>query len=463
MQISRERLALTSRDADAIIGSAQAIDGDYSLSAFLRAIVIDRGEWTVENLEDKSRFERVRVRTKDEMADYMTNGYRAVTIVECADCIDCEVSADGWTTFDQPPALVNRYLSQFAKSKVYINESAKRVVAFVDRRAHHIWVQAFQSLLFKIMPWYFPSPLSEDMHAVFKAISVDNKSVTPEDAMNAIIGYVDMAAKKINMRDLRLTKLLSGVADRKRSRDIVALEETYSNVMRKIRDLNETLADRYSEIEDVKLRLSGLRLTPANKDESMLKFFQQHKNIHVISVDDDSIKYGVESVLDFYDEDEFNSILENDDSYINDDFESDEVGAMKAIFADRKGLIRVNAVFELENLRLVRPLRDESFVEEAMPNPHIYFYACSGGNEQYYSKYAESGDWDLAIEQSIAATKNLNMGDSTVVERMINWLINNDSIKCIYVNDDGTAVNDIGENTKLVSFREFKKINGIGE
>ena len=462
MQISRERMTLVSREADEIIGPAQAVDTDYSLSALLRAIVINHGDWTISNIGDKSRFERVRVRSKSEMVDYMTNGTKLVTIVECSDCIDSEIECPGWKTFDQPPAVINRYLSQFAKSKIYINEEEKRVVAFVDRRAHHIWVQAFQSVLFRIMPWYFPSPIPDEMHSVFKAISVDNKTIDKSEAENILVQFVNKAAEKIDLRDIRLQKLISRVADKKRLRDISSLEEEYSEIMRKINDFNSSLADYYTRVEDVRIRLNGLRLQPANNDDAILKFFRQHKNIFLINICDDSLKYGVESVLDFYDEDEFNSIVENEDSYINDDFGDEDVAALRAIFGDHKGLIRVNAVFYLTDLRLVTPVRDEAFINEAMPNPHIYFYACSGGNEQYYSKYAESGDWDLAIEQSVAATKNLNMGDSTVVYRMINWLIGNSSVKCIYVNEDGSPVNEISDTTKLVSYREFKELNGIG-
>ena len=86
-------------------------------------------------------------------------------------------------------------------------------------------------------------------------------------------------------------------------------------------------------------------------------------------------------------------------------------------------------------------------------HPHIYFYGCGGGNDQYYSKYADSGDWELAIEQAIGAVKNLNFGDSTVVAKMIDWLEHHNSIPCIRMSDTG----------ELVSLKHFIEIIQEGE
>lgn len=46
------------------------------------------------------------------------------------------------------------------------------------------------------------------------------------------------------------------------------------------------------------------------------------------------------------------------------------------------------------------------------------------------------GNWDMAIEQTITASKNLNFGDSTVVSRMMQRLYENrDIIRCIILDD----------------------------
>ena len=122
---------------------------------------------------------------------------------------------------------------------------------------------------------------------------------------------------------------------------------------------------------------------------------------------------------------------------------------------ERRGIIRIHAVFLLESFKMINPLRHGTFLSDSMPNPHIYYHACSGGNETYYYRYAESGDWDLAIEQAIAATKNLNWGDSIVSEEMVEWLFDNGDTPCIYVNDDYSPIEKVTKEMKLISFRDF--------
>ena len=145
------------------------------------------------------------------------------------------------------------------------------------------------------------------------------------------------------------------------------------------------------------------------------------------------------------------------------DYDENTRKGLKAIFADHKGVIRVNAVFDLQQFKLVTPRQNEAFVAEAMPNPHIYFYGCSGGNDQYYSQYAENGDWDLGIEQAISATKNLAWGDRAVCTRMINWLRNNDAYPCIYVAEKLQPIDRVTKEMKLVTFQDFLRMIELTE
>ena len=144
--------------------------------------------------------------------------------------------------------------------------------------------------------------------------------------------------------------------------------------------------------------------------------------------------YGVDDTLEYYDTDLLEEIIDNDESFLYD-YEDDTVELVKAIFVENKGIIRTNSVFTLNAGGLVSPERHGSFVSESMPQPHIHFYACSGGNSTYYKQYADRGEWDMAIEQSIAATKNLNFGDSTVCEKMLEWIEEHMNTKFIYTPD----------------------------
>jgi hypothetical protein len=161
----------------------------------------------------------------------------------------------------------------------------------------------------------------------------------------------------------------------------------------------------------------------------------------------------VNETLEFYDLDEFNRISENSHSFLHDFLDS-TVRGIRAIFGERKGVIRVDAEFTLQNFKAILSREGDHSTENSMPNPHIYFFGCDGANGQYYSQYAESGEWDLAIEQAIAATKNLNWGDSTVCKRMLRWIEENAYTPFIYV-DNGTPIEKVTKDMKLVSFMDF--------
>ena len=450
-------MTLVHTDANNIFGECTAVDNDYSLSALIRAIAIKYGKWELGS-DVCTIVARTRISTTKSVHDFFSKTYdnNAVMLIECTNLNDDPITLPkGWTdkiTVGEKIFPCDQYLSQFAKTRVFVNASKKRVLAVVSRRISHVWIQAFESILCRLMPWYFPLDLSDEEKALFKAISVGNKEITEDKAKEIFINFVNNIASQLDIRSMNLHKLLDGVADRARKSRIESVQNLANSLRRDIRQLGDRLADKYKSLSTALLELSGLETLSPKSDDAMFQFFSQHKQLSIINVSDDGIRFGVDDTLEFYDEDEFKRIYERSASFLHE-YGDDTSNALYAIFANRLGVIRVNAVFKLEDFKLVCPMEDEFFVERSMPNPHIFFYGCSGGNDQYYSQYASEGAWDLGIEQAIAATKNLNWGDSTVCSRMIRWLTDS-TTPCIYVND-GNPVETINEHTKLVTFNEF--------
>lgn len=461
-------MILVGDDANEVLGGCQPIDNDWSIDALIRAISLKYGNFAVEDLADNVMVERRRARSRTDMEMFLDDTYKteALTIVECLNCFD--ENADGgseWKTeftFGGKPFPVSQYLSQFGRTKIYLSERQKRLVAFVDRRATNVWVQALESVMCRLMPWYYPADLPEEEQKFYRSIAVDNKAVTPEEKIEIFVRYVNEIAEKINFRDFKLHKLLDGVTDRARQTRITSLSATVSNTRNNITRLTNDLVRYYNSLSESLLELNALENADPESDNTMFTFFSTHKQVHLLHVYDDSLRFGVDDTLEFYDEDEFMRLLENTRSFLYGYDERTRKG-LKAIFADRKGVLRVNAVFDLQQFKLVYPLESHSFVTNSMPNPHIYFYGCSGGNGQYYSQYANSGDWDLGIEQAISATKNLSWGDSIVCNTMIQWLEDNDIEPCIYVAEQLKPIDKVTKEMKLVTFQDFLKMIELTE
>lgn len=461
-------MILVGDDANEVLGACQAIDNDWSIDALIRAIALKYGDFDVKDLAVNATVERRRARSRTDMEVYLSDRCKneTLTIVECLNCFD--ENADGgseWKTefsFGGKPFPVSQYLSQFGRTKIYLSERQKRLVAFVDRRATNIWVQALESVMCRLMPWYYPADLSEEEQKFYRSIAVDNKAVTPEEKVEIFVRYVNEIAEKINFRDLKLHRFLDGIADKARQSRIHSLSDTVRNAREYIRRLTRDLSVQYEALDANLLELNALENAEPESDNAMFTFFSSHKQVHLLSVYDNALRFGVDDTLEFYDEEEFARLLSNRRSFLYE-FDDAVRNGLKAIFADRKGVLRVNAVFDLLGFKLVEPRQDEAFIDEAMPNPHIYFYGCSGGNGQYYSQYANSGDWDLGIEQAISATKNLNWGDSTVCKRMIQWLCNNRTHPCVYVADKLQPIEKATKELRLVTFKDFLKMIELTE
>ena len=304
------------------------------------------------------------------------------------------------------------------------------------------------------MVWYFPQELSPEDQKFFKSISVDKKSIPIEEKENLLVEYVENITKSVSIREILLHKFLDNVADTLRKTKLNALEEERSKLDYEIERKLERLGELYSDLDKCMAELKIFKLAPQEDSNELFTFFYKHKQLSVWKIEDGDLYFSVTDTLDFYDEAEFERIFLNPNAYLLN-YDNRTRAALRAIFLEHKGAIRTHAAFKLKGFRLVVPLSRTCTVENTMPNPHVYFYACSGGHEQYYTQYAKSGEWDLAIEQAIAATKNLNWGDTTVCEKMLCWLLDYTNVPCIYVNPDLTPIEKITEDMRLISFNEF--------
>lgn len=464
MRIAYERFSVFSNDYDKLFGENCAIDRDYSTTALLRALALRSLSSTVLSPEqtEELRYTGVkimRVTSAREIEHALNNDYRqTITVVECVCGLNDNIPHDElWKeefTLNNKPFPVNQYLSQFGRTKIFLNPTKKRLVAYVDKKVTDTWAQAFNSVLCRLLVWYFPQELSPEDQKFFKSISVDKKSIPIEEKENLLVEYVENITKSVSIREILLHKFLDNVADTLRKTKLNALEEERSKLDYEIERKLERLGELYSDLDKCMAELKIFKLAPQEDSNELFTFFYKHKQLSVWKIEDGDLYFSVTDTLDFYDEAEFERIFLNPNAYLFG-YGDRTRAALRAIFLERKGIIRTHAAFKLKGFRLVVPLSRTLTVENTMPNPHVYFYACSGGHEQYYTQYAKSGEWDLAIEQAIAATKNLNWGDTTVCEKMLDWLLDYKNIPCIYVNPDLTPIEKTTEDMRLISFNEF--------
>lgn len=471
MRIRREDIGLLNPGLDKTFGTPIEIDRDWSLAAFLRATAIRDGATDPSEIAAKSRLtvldtsdaELLEARLGESDLDYAVD----VIKVSTKDAFGAgKAEQPGWIECTGKPPYINAYLSQFGVkvndksegTRVFVNADHRRVVVWVYEPSvlSEYWVQSLVSVLPLVMTWFFSS--ATDSRAIAKRFAYDPKA-DRSVAESALKEYCAEAEKRIDIRGLLIDSALSGFADTARRNQIDSYNSTCKRLRENIASYTTQLGNWYAELDSAEVMLKALRDASPRCDDAFKSFFTGHKDITIASVDNGTLKYGVTAPLQYYDVDEFNQILENDDSWLNRK-DVDNVKALTAIMRDKLGVIRVNATFELKGMRQVTMIEDEMTDKQCAPNPHIVRFTCGGSNNAYYSRYAESGDWDLAIEQSCSATRNLAVGDVTVFDWFFNWLFEDahKDIKFIWVNPDLSPLDadSITDETELISMSEFK-------
>lgn len=448
---------LTGGDANRVFGDPSSVGGSTAISVVLRAIVLrhDGADDSQEALRAKTRVTSNRVSDKSDMLS-LFGGNSAISVAYTNREDLFRESFDGcagWVELDRErhPAVI--YTSQIAPTRIFINEGERRIVSLVSKPLSSLWVQALIGSTPAVLKWYFPSAkdITEDEIAFFRSVGLrkGSEQESDEQLSSVITAFADRVADETGFieksRSLFIRGSLSNYFNRTRDRRIKGLENTMDDVSREIDNYTCRLSGLYADLDRIRTDLCGLKMVKNASSESIIKFFEEHKQITLISYDEDSgdIIYGVDETLEFFDDDEVEDVIDNDGSFLYECGDT-TIDVFKAIFRGKKGVFRVNTEFKLSVGSLVHPMQYVSFIEDAMPQPHLYFYGCSGGNDKYYAEFAKRGEWDMAIEQSIAATKNINFGDVTVSEKMMEWIEDHQNVKCIYINDGS-----------LVSIREF--------
>ena len=437
---------LTNSDANAFFGveSHSFPFGSTVLEATLRYVAVVHCPENIEKVKlikvQSSTF-NPGARGNDFAASMMETSHN-ILIVESRNGAELPyIDKEGWIALDTPPYPVAPFLSKASATAVFLNRDAQKVILFVKRVTER-WIDEFCSSLFRVLPWIYTEDyrLTEGELALFKsAHDKDSPKFTK---------VVNELAQKYDFKSMMMARTLIGWNNHFREAQLRTLEKKCEEVRNNILRQESTVASLYMDLDALLFNLNAMMNQPADTDDRLFNFFKTHKQLGVYRVQNSSngktLFYTVTDTIEYYDEDEFVRVRDNPNSYFNTSPCGAEVREVfNAIFALNKGKFRAEAIFTLNNLSSLsaqRLQRSGGYDATHLPHPHLYHHACLGGNEGAINRYMRDGDWDLAIEQSIAATKNVAFGDSTVVSKMLRDVASCfESCRCI-IADNGTEM-----------------------
>lgn len=433
---------LTSPDADNLFSTRNRLCGNAVLEATLRYIAIKNHDGDIEKVK--------LITSEARSASYGENNGDVYT-EERFDDIELliitprnrgdnllSITKNGWVSLDSPPYPVAALLSaKSSETRIYVNNDKKRAIVFV-RTTTDTWCEIFASCLFRVLPWRFNN--DEDSIALAKAISKNQ----PSEFKRIIDDY----CKNIDFSGIMTRRALIGWGNGQREAQLKTMEEQLQACLNNINAEQSRLTQYLDDYAMINERYNALSRTSADNDDLFYKFFLNHKQLSIhrvynVGTNGKSLEYCILDTIEYFDEDEFINIYNNPNSEIGR-CNSNMRRILYGLFKEHKGVIRAEAVFRLNNLSsltILRGVRTGKYYDTHLAHPHLVRYGCLGGNEQYINNYMRLGDWDMAIEQSIVAVKNLNMSDSTVVSAMINDLGSSETAHCsCIIADNGQAM-----------------------
>ena len=327
-----------------------------------------------------------------------------------------------WTKIEK----ITDFFKKSFKTVCYIHEGIRRAVIYADiiktsmdyreslRRFHYI-----QCSIVAALPWIF-SPnegITELEMQVIKGLT--------ERTETSYITALNQIAEHYDFKNLKIKRLLGGFEQMRNKAHLEEVERMIEQYTKRIESFNEQISQYISELNALNIRRLGLICDIKNKkdkDGQIAEYFMCNKSLVLLEAGKDTIKFGVKTYLEYYDEENVRAILNNPASFVYKNIPSDEdiKILLEAIFIEQKLKLRVCATYELslggnvsgKTSDFAEPeFRDEAGELVYMPNAHIQEYHCLGTYSIPINKCIADGDYIGAIEQCVASAQSLNFND----------------------------------------------------
>lgn len=333
-------------------------------------------------------------------------------------------------TFSELEDLKTFFAQKHIRARFYINEARKGCYILIENLDIKKW-HLLQSLIPRYFPWWFAEkPLNDKEKELLRSLT-NRYAPAYEAAITAI-------AQDFDMRSMIIKESLEGFEAQFEQQ---YLDEVRHSIATLQRDIDDIIL-RWSELavamhakKEVEL---GLELKIANGGDvqsELMEYFLTNKNLHLQSKNGGRIDFVVTGYLDNFDPDQFDRMIENEDSYLyqyaGEYFTERQIRCLLTeIFSTERIKMRVCAAYQLDFTQMrYRGLDGYGFGSEFssfLPNMHIQLYHCLGGNEPYIRDAVCNHDYVLAVANCAASAGNINFGDYTVGSRFMRALFYDD-------------------------------------
>ena len=324
---------------------------------------------------------------------------------------------------------VTAFFAKAFKVACFVNPTSRNVLLFTEdlsmRKFHYL-----QCGILAFFPWYFKPEdgVSDEEMALINTLRNDNA----EDYVNCIAAI----ARKMDIRVAYIKQCLSRFEESIYDRQISALETTINDYKDMLRDLQDRYSQTLEAMNSKMVYLAGYR-SARDKNEGktdLMDYFLSNKRLQLNCISGPRIDFTVHGYLECFNEDMARVYLNNPRSYFfaHDGNPFSQLLAksfllpllMESIFINRRFKVRAYGRYVIDSYSCsVSGISGVRYNDPTFcPNPHIFEYACLGGNETIAKDMISKGDYVMAIEQCVYSAQNINLADSAVMNRFVNYI-----------------------------------------
>ena len=265
------------------------------------------------------------------------------------------------------------------------------------------------ALLPKFFPERFPN-YSNHFKNMGKALRENNR-----EAFITAWQLWDQENPLAAQRNLRNVQRLLNTS---RTRELNNLQESLSSVERTIDNYMNEIANQYRNRDTCLQRITALQLQELDNAavEELLDYLERNTNLddyHVLG-DQGVLRLNVETPIQYIDETVLKDIFLSSPQHIREDpFRQ----LLQDTFIKGEYEIWTKASIDLRTIEKQVVANTSYNFPDRYKQPHLGGYNCWGNNKQYIIAALATGNLLTAIEQIVAACKNLNLLDAAVMNR----------------------------------------------
>lgn len=307
------------------------------------------------------------------------------------------------------------------EAKGWINE---------ERHISYLVVHNFSSSLSKqlvavfpqMTPWRFRTkPLTDWEKQFLIALLADDAT-----ARSMVEEYCVTNRVQEQARGAQLDQLIADLLKIKLA-DAIGRERDWLST---IRSLEAQLQNAYQNYDEVCATIVGIK---ANHSEDGCMDFKNalltNPNCHLTEVYQSNVSFFLTGFVTNFSEHKLESIIAHDRSHMFD--YATELGCSvqqlrtlyRELFMGKRYRLNVFGGFSVDlahnTVTLLSRSSDLSVSRNAMPNPHIYYYACQGGFAQDYRKAFADRDYADILATAASEVSNINWTDISPVSNLV--------------------------------------------